>query len=67
MGDDFVDEFVGARVGIELVGQMGIVRGRLGAAGQLWVMVLPDSGPTTLIPIANVRTMRIESHDERDA
>ncbi len=63
MGDQFVHEYVGSRVSIEIVGQMGPVRGRLAAVGDLWVKILPDNGPTTLIPIANVRTMRVEPED----
>ena len=67
MADQFVKDYIGSRVSFVIVNEAGQWYGTLQEVGDHWVKVLVGKGKTTLIPIANIRSMAIETENNGTA
>jgi len=61
MADQFMKDYIGSRVSFVIMNEAGQWYGTLQDVGDQWVKVLVGKGKTTLIPIANIRSMALET------
>ena len=61
MADQFMKDYIGNRVSFVIMNEAGQWYGTLQDVGDQWVKVLVGKGKTTLIPIANIRSMALEN------
>ena len=63
MADQFMKDYIGNRVSFVIMNEAGQWYGTLQDVGDQWVKVLVGKGKTTLIPIANIRSMALETEN----
>ena len=63
MADQFMKDYIGNRVSFVIMNEAGQWYGTLQDVGDQWVKVLVGKGKTTLIPIANIRSMALENEN----
>lgn len=61
MADQFMKDYIGNRVSFVIMNEAGQWYGTLQDVGDQWIKVLVGKGKTTLIPIANIRSMALEN------
>ena len=67
MADQFMKDYIGNRVSFVIMNEAGQWYGTLQDVGDQWVKVLVGKGKTTLIPIANIRSMALENETTDNA
>ena len=67
MADQFMKDYIGSRVSFVIMNEAGQWYGTLQDVGDQWIKVLVGKGKTTLIPIANIRSMALETENAESA
>jgi hypothetical protein len=67
MADQFMKDYIGSRVSFVIMNEAGQWYGTLQDVGDQWIKVLVGKGKTTLIPIASIRSMALETENTDNA